>query len=107
MTNKTNNRTIELSHIDFIVNFASEVFAETGETVTAISYKEKENGTSIVWGSFKPKNGHQDLTLYTSSIFAYKTTKEVEFEGDTMRQRKTYALRDNEFVVTKKNLFST
>ena len=106
MNKKTNNRTIKLSHIDYIVNFASEVFAETGEIVKSISYKEKENGTSIVWGSFKPKNGHQDLTLFTSCIFAYETTKEVEFEGDTMKQRKTYALREGEFVVIQKTLFS-
>ena len=106
MNKKTNNRTIKLSNIEYIVNFTNEVFAETGEMVTSISYKEKENGSSIVWGSFKPKNGHQDLSLFTSCIFAYETCKEVDFEGDTMRQRKTYALRDNEFVVIKKNLFS-
>ena len=106
MKNVTNPKVINIKFVNWIIEFTADVKSETGEDITDISFKEREDsirGNTYKFGFVK---GHMDFTPWTSSISAYTTEKKGMFEGEEIIVTKVYHKKDGEFVVYRKRISS-
>jgi hypothetical protein len=104
MKDARNPKVINIRFVKWIIDFTADVKAETGEEVTDISFKEKEDsirGNTYKFGFVK---GCMNFTPWTSTISAYTTEKKAMFEGEEVTVIKVYHVKDGEFVVARKRI---
>ena len=104
MKNK-NLKTIHIRQLGFIQKFIENVREEKGEEVTELYYKEIDKDHTECY-RFGFRKGNLDLTPFSNMVYAYKTKKIAELEGEEVEIRKTYSKRNNEFVVTNKAVWT-
>tara|TARA_R110000744_G_scaffold176951_1_gene295752 strand:+ start:437 stop:757 length:321 start_codon:yes stop_codon:yes gene_type:complete len=104
MKNVTNPKVINIKFVKWIIDFTADVKAETGEEVTNISFKEKEDSIRGNTYKFKFVKGYMNFTPWTSTISAYTTEKKATFEGEEVTVIKVYHVKDGEFVVARKRI---
>ena len=90
----------------WIVEFMNNVKEETGEEVTDITFKEKEDsirGNTYKFGFVK---GYMDFTPWTTNISAYTAEKKAMCEDEEVTITKVYHNKDGEFVRYSKRISS-
>ena len=104
MKDARNPKVINIRFVKWIIDFTADVKAETGEEVTDISFKEKEDsirGNTYKFGFVK---GYMNFTPWTSTISTYTTEKKAMFEGEEVTVTKVYHVKDGEFVEYHKRI---
>jgi hypothetical protein len=96
-----NLKTIHIKQLGFIQKFVENVYEKTGEEVLELFYKERHEEHTDCY-RFGFSKGRLDLTPFSNMVSGYKTKKLADLEGEEVEVRKTYAKKDNEFVVINK-----
>tara|TARA_R100000458_G_C8256865_1_gene232862 strand:- start:651 stop:971 length:321 start_codon:yes stop_codon:yes gene_type:complete len=96
-----NLKTIHLKQLGFIQNFIEDVYGETGEEVVELYYKEIDKEDTD-YHRFGFRKGHLEFTPFSSMVYAYKTRRIADLEGEEVEVKKTYSKREEKFVVTSK-----
>tara|TARA_R100000734_G_C3277227_1_gene71752 strand:+ start:102 stop:416 length:315 start_codon:yes stop_codon:yes gene_type:complete len=100
-----NLKTIHLKQLGFIQEFIENVYSKTGEEVVELYYKEIDKDHTDCY-RFGFRKGHLELTPFSNMVYAYKTKKLAELEGEEVEIKKTYSKQNGEFKVTSKLVFA-
>ena len=100
-----NLKTIHIRQLGFIQKFIDYVYEETGEEVLELFYKEIDKDHTDCY-RFGFSKGRLDLTPFSNMVYAYKTKKLADLEGEEVELRKTYSKVNGKFKVTSKAVWT-